>query len=291
MRALLTVPTEPTRTLPASARWTNTRRAGLGAVAVTLTSAARSVRARCLRRRPAQPPTVLTDDAVPLHVEVDGQPDANLTVVLVHGYGSRLQEWHHQRRALAPHARIVLFDQRGHGRSGWGHHGRATVDQLGSDLLRVIETHGGPGPVMLVGHSMGGISVLALAAANPALFGSEIAAAALISTSAGHLMEIGVSRQAARLLRHTHALHPFLWLLWCLAPLLDQASPFSTDRGRRLLARRLFENSDAPAAALDRTQESFRTTRLSVLAAFAPSLLHHDEAAALPALRRCRCSY
>src|SRR4051794_16476626 len=58
--------------------------------------------------------TVRTDDGVDLHVEVDENDEAGLTVVLAHGFTARLAEWELQRAALRPRARLVLFDQRGH---------------------------------------------------------------------------------------------------------------------------------------------------------------------------------
>src|SRR5690242_19436632 len=61
--------------------------------------------------------TVRTDDGVDLHVEVDENGGAGLTLVLAHGFTARLAEWELQRAALRPRARLVLFDQRGHGRS------------------------------------------------------------------------------------------------------------------------------------------------------------------------------
>src|SRR3954466_13257909 len=63
--------------------------------------------------------TVRTDDGVDLHVEGDGRGHAALTVVLSHGFTARLAEWELQREALRGRARLVLWDQRGHGRSGW----------------------------------------------------------------------------------------------------------------------------------------------------------------------------
>ena len=88
---------------------------------------------------------VVADDGVPLHVEVD-HPTAPATgtgpvptVVLSHGYTLSLRCWVFQRRALtAAGYRVVVWDQRGHGRSGSGSPEHYEVDQLGQDLARVI---------------------------------------------------------------------------------------------------------------------------------------------------------
>src|SRR3954453_8713192 len=106
--------------------------------------------------------TVHTDDGVDLHVEVDENPDSQLTVVLAHGFTARLAEWELQREALRPRARLVLFDQRGHGRSGRARLTKATNDPPGRDLGEVLDATTPEGPVVLAGHSMGGMSVMAL---------------------------------------------------------------------------------------------------------------------------------
>ena len=70
------------------------------------------------------------DDGVLLSVEEIGPRDAPLTVVFVHGYTLSMASWAFQRRTLAaelatanghrPDARLVFYDQRGHGSSGRG---------------------------------------------------------------------------------------------------------------------------------------------------------------------------
>lgn len=147
--------------------------------------------------------TTRTDDGVLLHVEVGGAQDAGLTVVFVHGYGASLREWRYQRDALAPHARLVLFDQRGHGRSGWAHPRRSTVGQIGDDLRAVVHDHARDRPVVLVSHSLGGMAVLAPVAEHADLFGSTVQGIALLSTSTGRLT--GPPGRLVRLLRRTHA--------------------------------------------------------------------------------------
>jgi hypothetical protein len=51
--------------------------------------------------------TVPAEDGVPLHVELDGDPDAPLTAVLTHGFTASLDEWETQLPALRDRARLV----------------------------------------------------------------------------------------------------------------------------------------------------------------------------------------
>jgi pimeloyl-ACP methyl ester carboxylesterase len=142
------------------------------------------------------PITVVADDGVDLHVEVDeydgtGRRRATkapeLTVVFVHGYSLNLDSWHFQRAAYRGQVRTVFYDQRSHGRSGRSTVGHATIEQLGHDLKLVLDTVVPHGPIVLVGHSMGGMTIMALAEEYPELFGDRIVGVGLISTTAGGL--------------------------------------------------------------------------------------------------------
>ncbi|WP_395656695.1 alpha/beta fold hydrolase [Nocardioides sp.] len=83
--------------------------------------------------------------------------------------------------------RAVYYDQRSHGRSGRSPIGHANIDQLGHDLRAVLEHVVPEGPVVLVGHSMGGMTIVALAEQHPELFGDRVVGTALVSTTAGGL--------------------------------------------------------------------------------------------------------
>jgi pimeloyl-ACP methyl ester carboxylesterase len=107
--------------------------------------------------------------------------------VFVHGYSLNLDCWHFQRAGYRGLVRTVFYDQRSHGRSGRAHHHHATIDQLGLDLEQVIEEVAPDGPVVVVGHSMGGMTIVALAEQRPHLFGDKIVGVGLVSTTAGGL--------------------------------------------------------------------------------------------------------
>lgn len=138
------------------------------------------------------PLTVVADDGVPLHVEVDeadaaAASDGRPTLVFVHGYALNMDCWHFQRATYRGRFRCVFYDQRSHGRSGRSAKENATIDQLGSDLATVLEHVVPTGPVVLVGHSMGGMSILALAQRHPELFGPRVVGVGLVATTSGRL--------------------------------------------------------------------------------------------------------
>lgn len=135
--------------------------------------------------------TLVAEDGVDLHVEID-EADSEVTLVFVHGYTLNLDCWHFQRAAFRGLVRSVFYDQRSHGRSGRSSHENATIDQLGRDLLHVLDAFVPDGPVVLVGHSMGGMTIVALAEQHPELFaprsqGGRVIGVALIGTTAGGL--------------------------------------------------------------------------------------------------------
>ncbi|MBV9640655.1 MAG: alpha/beta fold hydrolase, partial [Mycobacteriaceae bacterium] len=104
---------------------------------------------------------VTTSDGVPLAVRVVGPEDAALTVVFAHGFCMCMGAFHFQRARLesewGQQVRMVFYDQRGHGQSGEAPTETYTVTQLGRDLETVLQVLVPRGPMVLVGHSMGGM--------------------------------------------------------------------------------------------------------------------------------------
>jgi pimeloyl-ACP methyl ester carboxylesterase len=131
---------------------------------------------------------VTTDDEVQLAVRDVGPQNAPLTVVFAHGYCLRMGSFHFQRARLAQEwgsqVRMVFYDQRGHGASDVAPPDTYTVPRLGQDLEAVLQAMVPRGPVVLVGHSMGGMTVLSHARQFPRRYGRRIVGAALISSAA-----------------------------------------------------------------------------------------------------------
>ncbi|MCW2681170.1 MAG: alpha/beta hydrolase fold protein [Frankiales bacterium] len=227
---------------------------------------------------------VRTRDGVDLHVEVDEGPDP--TVVLVHGFTARLEEFLLQRETLRGRARTVLYDCRGHGRSrGQGKVQGATIDQLGRDLGEVLDAVAPRGPVVLLGHSMGGMTIMALARQRPELFGERVVGTFLLATSSGGLVEAGPLGMVVRIARRLGLLQLFLWLAMLWSPVLERFRKRGTRLGARFYRQYLFGSDDAQPELVRLVQDLLEETPLTVTSAFYSTLLDHDEHASLAAMR------
>ena len=151
---------------------------------------ARSTRPTSVADGPYAPPapvrelTAVSADGARLHVEVHGVDDGPV-VVLSHGWTCSTAFWAAQIRELAPDHRVVAYDQRGHGRSPASP--AYSTDVLADDLEAVLAATLAPGEkAVVVGHSMGGMTVLA-ASARPG-FREHAAAVLLCSTGSSRLV-------------------------------------------------------------------------------------------------------
>ncbi len=227
---------------------------------------------------------VVADDGVPLHVEVDDPEDLDEhrpTVVLSHGYTLDLRSWVYQRRALREAGyRVVAWDQRGHGQSGTGDAASYTVDQLGADLAEVIREAAPEGDLVLVGHSMGGMTVMALAEAYPGLIAERVVAVGMLSTSAGGLHRITWGLGSA-LGGVVNRVGPFaMGRLADRQELVDAALRGGRNLQEFLVARSSFA-SPVPMAVVRLTADMIFGTTLETMAAYVPGLNRHDKAEAL----------
>jgi pimeloyl-ACP methyl ester carboxylesterase len=100
-----------------------------------------------------------------LHCLEWGRPD-DPCAVLLHGNGAHARWFDALVPALVPGWRIVAPDLRGHGESDWAEPPRYAIENFGHDLGVVIDALA-PGPVPVVGHSMGGRVVVWYAAERP----------------------------------------------------------------------------------------------------------------------------
>ncbi|TDC91170.1 alpha/beta hydrolase [Saccharopolyspora aridisoli] len=244
------------------------------------------------RLRPDRHSTVAADDGVPLSVQEIGPAaggDPALTVVFVHGFALDSRCWHFQRRdlpeLLGPKVRLVLFDHRSHGRSGHSSKTNSTIDQLGRDLDAVLRAAAPRGPIALVGHSMGGMTIMALAEQNPRLFADRVRAVALVGTSAGQLGEAGLPRTW---LSRANPVPRGLALLSGLNPGLVERTRRMGDRLAWSIIRALsFGDRKVSPAVVDLMAEMIGATTVEVVTDFLETISLHDRKKALAALNTC----
>jgi pimeloyl-ACP methyl ester carboxylesterase len=131
-----------------------------------------------------------TFDGLRLDVRTYGPEDAPLTAVLAHCWTLNQADWHYQVRDLLREfghgIRIVTWDHRGHGQSDAAPRADCTVTNLARDMADVIETYAGQGKLVLAGHSIGGMTMMALAEQRPEIF-ERVVGAAFVATSSGRL--------------------------------------------------------------------------------------------------------
>ena len=236
------------------------------------------------------PRIVTTDDGVELWVEVDeprpGAAYRDLTVVFCHGYALNLDGWWFQRRNLSGVARCVYWDLRGHGRSGRGEDGTHTIERIGNDLAAVIDAVVPDGPLVLIGHSMGGMTVMSYAQQHEKAFTDRVVGAALLATSSGDMNAVGfgVPKPVARL---GHRALPGVIATLSRSPTLVERSRRSGSDLGFILTRMYSFASPVSPSLVDFTSEMLAATPIDIVAQYLPTFAMHDAQGALAAFQDC----
>ncbi|MET7758582.1 alpha/beta hydrolase [Streptomyces sp. NPDC005389] len=252
------------------------------------------------------PGRALADDSTVLYYEVDEvAPDipaarrrrlfgrkepAPVTVVFSHGYCLNQDSWHFQRAALRGLVRTVHWDQRSHGRSGQGvaQSGAdavpVTIDQLGRDLKAVLDAAAPEGPLVLVGHSMGGMTIMALAERYPEFVRDRVVGVAFVGTSAGKLGEVSYGLPIAGVNAVRWVLPGVLRALGSQAELVERGRRATADLFAGLIKKYSFASRDVDPAVARFAERMIESTPIDVVAAFYPAFAEHDKATALSVL-------
>ncbi|MGW1974691.1 alpha/beta fold hydrolase [Streptomyces sp. NPDC001889] len=255
------------------------------------------------------PGKAFADDGTQLYYEVDeieeGDPGAAsprrrrlfgrrepapVTVVFSHGYCLNQDAWHFQRAALRGLVRTVHWDQRSHGRSARGvsqsgpDRVPVSIDRLGQDLRAVIEAAAPEGPLVLVGHSMGGMTVMALAGRYPELIRDRVAGVAFVGTSSGGLGEVDYGLPAAGVNAVRRVLPGVLRALGSQTELVERGRRATADLFAGLIKRYSFSSKEVDAAVVRFAERMIESTPIDVVAEFYPAFDEHDSAAALSVL-------
>ncbi|MDO5498936.1 MAG: alpha/beta hydrolase [Propionibacteriaceae bacterium] len=233
-------------------------------------------------------PPVVTRDGVELHVEVDEPTpgtEPGVTIVMVHGFVLSLHCWHFIRKHFRGRHKIVLYDQRSHGRSGRSAGKRCRIRQLARDLKLILDTTTEPDePVVLMGHSMGGMAIMEFAARYPKLIGSKVVGVGLLATSGGDMRNHSIVKGIPGEL-FPRLVEPLMAALNRIPTVVEKSRKASSDIAY-VVTRRGGFGSQVPGEYVDFLSEMISLTPLDVVADFYPAFAEFDGGRGLEVLAR-----
>lgn len=170
--------------------------------------------------RTGQVHTIRRPDGSQLRVECYGPVDAP-PIIWTHGWGANSTEWFYQKRHLADRFRLIVWDEPGLGLSKKPDTNDYRLENLAGDLESVL-SFAGPGPAVLVGHSIGGMITLTFCKEFPEALRTRVSGLVLAHTS--YTNPVRTTKMAALytalekpvvipLLHLTIALWPLVWLM------------------------------------------------------------------------------
>ncbi|HEY0101945.1 MAG TPA: alpha/beta hydrolase [Brevundimonas sp.] len=179
-----------------------------------------------------------------LHVESSGRGPA---LVLTHGWGMDATIWNSLVDRLSGDHRLITWDLPGLGRSEIDHR-QFSLETMAADLRRVV-AHAGE-PVVLVGHSIGGMIIQTLARDHRELFGERIKAVVLFNTTHTNPLRTMILSRLARALQKP-VLEPLFRLMIFLKPLVWLGAWQGYLSGSSHLAHRLGFGPDVTRSQLE----------------------------------------
>ena len=167
-----------------------------------------------------------------LYVETHG-PAGAPTIILTHGLGLDSTIWGYAVPDLAAHFRIITWDLPGLGRSK----GKIGLETFAADLRSIINLDNA-GKVVLVGHSIGGMTIQTLVRDDPDFVKRRVAGIVLLNTTHTNTLRTMIFSPLWRALRWP-VIEPLMWLTIPLQPLVWLSAWQSYLSGSAHLANRI----------------------------------------------------
>ena len=195
-----------------------------------------------LRRRPradrrGRIETVSRPDGSKLHVEIMDNENAP-TLLLTHGWSLDSTEWFYVKEALADKYRIVVWDLAGLGRSTASKSHPLRIENMAADLEAVLQQTCPRGPVVLVGHSIGGMTIQTFCRLYPQHLGSRVVGLCLVHTTYTNPLKTALFAPLWKALEKP-LIVPLNYLTIALAPLFYISNWQSYLNGSQHLASRI----------------------------------------------------
>ena len=179
-----------------------------------------------LRRKGAEEPKLMRTgtvqriqrpDGSALQVEFYG-PEDGQPIILSHGWGPNSTIWYYAKRQLSDRFRVIVWDLPGLGKSTRPKNNDYSIEKYARDLEAVVAIAGDK-PVILLGHSMGGMINLTFSRLFPEHLGSRVAGLILVDTTYTNPVKTCIFSGLVRKLQKP-LLEPLLYLTILLSPIL-----------------------------------------------------------------------
>lgn len=169
--------------------------------------------------RRADGATIPGADGAVLHVETEGATEGPI-LLFTHGWGLSARIWAEARADLGARFGLAFWDLPGLGRSGRPTAGYS-IEGFAEDLHAVIDSLPEDRPIILVGHSIGGMTVQTFCARHPELLNRRVIAIVLQNTTHTNPLETMILSRVFRplqpviefALKLDTVLSPALWAM------------------------------------------------------------------------------
>ncbi|WP_242064796.1 alpha/beta fold hydrolase [Nostoc sp. FACHB-133] len=196
-----------------------------GLVMVLWTFGGRFISLPLLRRPGNQEPEFMRSKTVQRLPRPDGSvlqveffgPEDGQPIILSHGWGPNSTIWYYAKRQLSDRFRVIVWDLPGLGKSSKPKNNDHSIEKYARDLEAVIAIAGDK-PVILVGHSMGGMINLTFCRLFPEQLGSRVAGLILVDTTYTNPVKTCIFSNLVRKLQKP-ILEPVLYLTIVLWPI------------------------------------------------------------------------
>ena len=140
------------------------------------------------------------------------------TIILTHGWGLNSTAWWYTKKALGDRFRLITWDLPGLGLSKPPRDGKITIDRFAEALGAVVQSSGS-GPVVLVGHSIGGMTTQTFWRACTQSVKDQVAGVVLVDTTHEDPIQTMWLSPLWRALRWP-LIEPMMWMTIALSPLM-----------------------------------------------------------------------
>ncbi|MGI8961421.1 MAG: alpha/beta fold hydrolase [Bryobacteraceae bacterium] len=219
-------------------------------------------------------------DGTKIRAEVFGRLDAP-TLVFTHGWGTSQTEWYYAKRDLAGQFRLIFWDLPGLGKSTQPENRDFALKKMASDLESVLTLANGK-PVVLVGHSIGGMINLTFCRLFPERLGRDVKGIVQVDTSYTNPVTTTKNAGLSRALQKPVAepmLHAMVWF----SPLVRAMNWLSYQNGtsHMMNAQSAFAGSET-WGQLDLVSRYGYESTPSVVARGTLAMFHWDAKPVLP---------